>query len=334
MAATLGPLAESALALYLYGHNGDAFFHKWRHSVRAALGGEAHRIATLSQKFRTVSEVPLHFPEAFAPGAPTTGSEPFGNNREQSRVLLDLCEISVLPQWDDIRRQLDGARDNWGRVAIAHGVDRLLGSMHPKVRWHSPVLELRDHPTQDVHLRGSGLLLVPSYFLSGQTCLFLEARQPQAMHAIAFPVTSSRGDTGNGEDRNVEALGALVGHTRAAALAELAEGCFTSELADRLGISLAGASKHTAILRRSGLITTARNRNTALHALTPLGAALLRSSGFLPENPATRGTRPSHPPSGGRRLSRIPCDPTTHEHTPGSAETVGCSMAVTRSTEH
>ena len=45
----------------------------------------------------------------------------------------------------------------------------------------------------------------------------------------------------------------------------------------RLGISLAGASKHAKVLRKAGLVTTSRHRNTALHTLTPLGFALLEN---------------------------------------------------------
>jgi DNA-binding transcriptional ArsR family regulator len=70
-------------------------------------------------------------------------------------------------------------------------------------------------------------------------------------------------------------LGALVGQTRAAALQVLRTSRTTSQLASELGISAAGASQHTAVLRQTGLITTRRVRNTVLHSLTPLGMALL-----------------------------------------------------------
>ena len=91
-------------------------------------------------------------------------------------------------------------------------------------------------------------------------------------------------DDGEPTDKPQEgrALGALIGHTRAAALRVLADSCTTGELSERLGISLAGASKHATVLRKAGLITTERNRNTALHTLTSLGVALLRNRGAFP----------------------------------------------------
>jgi DNA-binding MarR family transcriptional regulator len=52
-------------------------------------------------------------------------------------------------------------------------------------------------------------------------------------------------------------------------------GCTTSELAALLGVTPSAVSKHTAILREAGLISTHRDRNTVLHSLTPLGSALL-----------------------------------------------------------
>jgi DNA-binding transcriptional ArsR family regulator len=72
-----------------------------------------------------------------------------------------------------------------------------------------------------------------------------------------------------------QALAALVGQTRAAALRELRASRTTSQLADRLGVSAPCASQHASVLRESGLITTRRVRNTVLHSVTPLGVALL-----------------------------------------------------------
>jgi DNA-binding transcriptional ArsR family regulator len=73
------------------------------------------------------------------------------------------------------------------------------------------------------------------------------------------------------------ALAALVGRNRAAVLRTIADGCSTTELADRVGISLAAASQHASILRDAGLITTHRQGSAVLHVLTPLGVELLRA---------------------------------------------------------
>ena len=73
-----------------------------------------------------------------------------------------------------------------------------------------------------------------------------------------------------------------MGRTRAAALTAIAGGCTTSALARRVGISNAGASQHTSVLRRSGLITTVRDGSSVVHDLTPLGRSLLAGSDLGP----------------------------------------------------
>ncbi|MER5640654.1 winged helix-turn-helix domain-containing protein [Kitasatospora sp. NPDC002227] len=75
-------------------------------------------------------------------------------------------------------------------------------------------------------------------------------------------------------------LVALLGRTRAAVLEFVARhpGCTTGELADGLHVGPSGASQHATILRAAGLITTLRQRNTALHTPTAAALALLNSA--------------------------------------------------------
>ena len=77
---------------------------------------------------------------------------------------------------------------------------------------------------------------------------------------------------GNGRG---EALGKLLGQNRAIVLSRIADGCTTSELARRAGVSLASASQHATVLREAGLITTRRDGGAVFHSLTSLGAELL-----------------------------------------------------------
>ncbi|OUC96719.1 ArsR/SmtB family transcription factor, partial [Streptosporangium minutum] len=66
--------------------------------------------------------------------------------------------------------------------------------------------------------------------------------------------------------------------TRAAVLRTIAvdQGCSTSELARRIGVSVSNASKHAQVLNHAGLITSTRHANLVLHQLNDLGAGLLR----------------------------------------------------------
>jgi DNA-binding transcriptional ArsR family regulator len=71
------------------------------------------------------------------------------------------------------------------------------------------------------------------------------------------------------------ALEKLLGRTRARALDVVSDTCSTTELAQRIGVSLPTASHHLSVMRESGLITSRRSGSTVVHHLTTRGAALL-----------------------------------------------------------
>ncbi|MFD9738258.1 hypothetical protein [Umezawaea sp. NPDC059074] len=203
-----------------------------------------------------------------------------------AKAVFDFCQVAVVPYWHRVRRHLTLTRDTWGRIEIANGVQGLLANLHPQLHWDLPVLEVPGEPDRDVYLDGRGFVLALSLFLHGKSCVVLDRERETGLPALIVSVpidaaaaTELWGVGGSGD----QALSALVGHTRAAALRALADGCTTGELSERLGICLAGASKHATVLRKAGLVTTARNRNTALHVLTPLGLALLESRGAATE---------------------------------------------------
>jgi DNA-binding MarR family transcriptional regulator len=66
-----------------------------------------------------------------------------------------------------------------------------------------------------------------------------------------------------------------MGHTRANVLRAIHIGQTTTQLGRSLNISAASASRHTAVLREAGLITSHRQLSAVLRTLTPLGTALL-----------------------------------------------------------
>ncbi|WP_158834740.1 ArsR/SmtB family transcription factor [Streptomyces sp. NRRL S-350] len=273
MVAGLGPLTEGIFALHRFSHSGSVLFHPWRMRVRAALRTRTAELEALAQQAPSLTELT----ELLGPSADGEGQS------GPAALLGRFTQVAVLPYWTEIRPQLERVRDARGRIAIAHGSERLLSAIHPTLRWNAPVLEVRGGPDRDVHLGGRGLVLSPSFFLNDPSCVFIDDDREAGGPAVYFPIGSAaKPGIWDSWEADEQALGALVGHTRAAALQALTDSCTTGELAERLGISLAGASKHAAVLRRAGLITTARNRNTALHTLTTLGMALLQSRELVP----------------------------------------------------
>ncbi|MGW6598233.1 ArsR/SmtB family transcription factor [Streptomyces sp. NPDC055036] len=270
MVAGLGPLVEGAFALHLFAHSGDAALKLWRHRVRAELGHYLHELEALAKR----TENPHTLLAALGQGV---GYEPQEDSSANRSLLAVFVRVAVMPHWSAVKSELERVREVRARIAITNGIERLLDSLHPKLHWQNSVLEIHDGPDRDVRLGGRGLVLSPSFFLSGQSCVFIDREQASGGPVLSFRTSTERRDSWFGlVEPDDSALGALVGHTRAAALQALTNSCSTGELADRLGISLAGASKHAAVLRRAGLITTFRNRNKAIHILTSLGMALLQ----------------------------------------------------------
>ncbi|MFJ6788418.1 ArsR/SmtB family transcription factor [Streptomyces angustmyceticus] len=196
-------------------------------------------------------------------------------------AVHEFWRIAVAPYWSRIRSHVRREQAVLERMLAVGGVEHLLSNVLGGGHWSTPVLELPHERDGDVRLDGRGLLLVPSLFLPQRQGHLLDVADPQGQP----PLLLSTGREWDPEELWAEpedeghALAALVGATRASALEALVVSRTTGELARRLGISAPGASQHTAVLRGAGLIATHRDRNTALHELTPLGRALLRSRG-------------------------------------------------------
>lgn len=214
--------------------------------------------------------------------------------------LIDACHRAVVaPYWGHIRCHLALEAAARAQAIATIGIEGLFRSLHPTVRWQSPALELLSHPGPpvDVHLHARGIDLVPVVFLNTVEGPFWNIDDPSAPAVLFYPAvlcpsdrakiftapaeSAAMMDNGHGGP-----LAELMGRTRAAALAAIADDCTTSALARRVGISNAGASQHTSALRRSGLITTVRNGSSVVHNLTPLGRSLLAGSDLEPRGPS------------------------------------------------
>ncbi|GAA1686298.1 winged helix-turn-helix domain-containing protein [Fodinicola feengrottensis] len=190
-------------------------------------------------------------------------------------ALAHYHHTAVGPYAQRLHALVDADRAVRARALLDGGAEALLESLVPMAHWRPPVLEVEYPLDQDLQLGGRGLLLVPSVFCWHYAVTLLDPSLPPT---LVYPVEQETGldaRVPSGED----ALAALVGSTRGEVLRHLDEtGCSTSELARRLGISLASASQHASVLRRAGLIVSRRAGNTMLHSRTPLGTALLCGS--------------------------------------------------------
>ena len=309
---TLGPLAETvkAMSLLRCPQQPRAPYRQWRGQVKDRLTPQMTALtallplgskgvdlpmligtaATIEQGVQNLLAVPreqllveMEFTdrEAKLPAAAWAVAETGQARLQLAAATVAAHRALIEPFWTRIHACLHAEHVTQLRTLADGGPDRLLASLQSQwVRWRPPVLEVLTSVDYDITLNGRGIALLPSVFVGQLPSLHLVPGDPTAMPWLILPPTGNRMEQrqlwGDPRPRGA-ALAALVGRNRAAALRTIAEGCSTTELADRVGISLAAASQHASVLREAGLITTHRQGSAVLHVLTPLGVELLRA---------------------------------------------------------
>jgi DNA-binding transcriptional ArsR family regulator len=202
-----------------------------------------------------------------------------GGRPELAEATQVAYQELIQPFWPRIRASLHAEQAARRRTLAAQGPGALLASLQgPLIRWRPPVLEILRPGQVEMELAGRGIALVPSVFVGRAPSLHENPNDEDEMPRLILPAEDARSALLWAPSRSRgPALAALVGRNRAAVLQSIADGCTTTELARRVGISLAAASQHASVLRGAGLIATRRQGSAVLHVLTPLGAELLQA---------------------------------------------------------
>lgn len=223
-----------------------------------------------------------------AVGAPSWAGQLAGPEarKEFMGMLRTYYEAVVAPYEEEVRARVEGERAARCRGLLDGGVEGMLASLGPMMRWRPPVLEVA-YPKQaedrDLYLNGRGLTLVPSYFNWGEPVAFADPELPPVLWYSLLHEPAAASHPGDA-DAPGQSLTKLLGRARAIALHAASSGATTGEIAQAAGVSASAASRHATALRDAGLITTIRNGPSVLHTLTPTGASVLRA--------ATRPRRP------------------------------------------
>ncbi|WP_086661014.1 ArsR/SmtB family transcription factor [Lentzea kentuckyensis] len=187
-------------------------------------------------------------------------------------VLRHLHSVLVEPHAGVVQESVNADRARRARDLVDAGVHGLLAGLRPHARWDGSVLEVDTPRDLDLHLRGRGLRLVPSYFGRRPDTL----ADPGPPPVLVYPIADADRWTGAAPS----GLDELLGPTRRAVLECARTGTGTGELARRIGTSPASVSRHTGVLRGAGLLRTTRHGKRTVHSLTTLGEALV--SGRMP----------------------------------------------------
>ncbi|GAA4259596.1 DUF5937 family protein [Dactylosporangium darangshiense] len=197
---------------------------------------------------------------------------------ERLATALEQAWSALLaPDWPQLRAICEtDVVHRAGRLG-AGGWAAAFDGLHRDLRWHDGALEL-DPPrdagaaARTVPSDGAGLLLVPSVLIWPGVGAFFD---PPWRRALVYPARGVAAlwepPTGGG------ALAELVGRSRARLLLALDSPASTTQLAASLGLAVGAVGDHLAVLRRAGLVRSARAGRSVLYRRTPLGDALAAS---------------------------------------------------------
>jgi DNA-binding transcriptional ArsR family regulator len=192
--------------------------------------------------------------------------------RDQLATLLQDAWITLVePDWTRVRSLLERDIAERSRMLAAHGLRHCLAALHPKIRWTDDGVVLPDRSDRTVQVGHAGLLLMPSAYLWPNVAAIVEEPwQP----TIVYPAGGIAELWGS--QAVPDALGRLLGRTRARILAALDQPLSTTAVAAMNELSPAGASRHLLALRDAGLLTTARHGHEVRYRRTDLGSMLLQ----------------------------------------------------------
>lgn len=319
------PLWEAVLSAHQVNLGGPAVFAEWRSRVISGLSREARAYLRLTPPRGYTPDflTPAGGTTEVGDGLDTVLSTPSARIRDELVILgghrdvpgwaadlprsvtarrrLGLAvrtyhDQAIAPHWSALRRFVDADLAARARTLTSGGTAALLASLHPSITWRDPVLSIRTSADRDLYLGGRGLTLQPAFFCWRAP---ISLADPDLAPVLVYPVPhrmSWMRPPGSGAHER--ALGALLGRTRAAALAALTYGATTSDLARQIGVSAPSASEHASVLRDAGLIGSRRERNSVWHTLTPLGRAVLDGGVPLPEVGRPGPDRPVRLPVG------------------------------------
>ncbi len=181
---------EALFALEMLGRDAGGWtFRRWR--KRVARHRAVRDLVTMARTVRPFPDMDQIVQRACSPlGGDADGCGP------EPQLVADVREfhrIAVAPYRDHIDRFLEADRATRRDIALTHGPEGLLSTLHPSIRWSFPVLEVPTPHDEDLELDTRGLLLSPSLFLTSRSPRVLGPSPDDGIPTLFYPVTPERG---------------------------------------------------------------------------------------------------------------------------------------------
>jgi DNA-binding transcriptional ArsR family regulator len=193
---------------------------------------------------------------------------------EIAALLKDYWRQELATRWEVIESVNGSDARNRQRGLARDGMGSALQLLHPSVSYERSVIQI-EMALHHCRLtgKGEGVWLVPSVFRWPKVGV---ASIPSGAFVISYPAQGA-GTIWEERRSRERGLGALVGRSRAAVLADLNVARSTTALARRLELAPATVSAHLSRLAGAGLVSSAREGRLVLYSRTSLGTLLLNS---------------------------------------------------------
>jgi hypothetical protein len=181
---------------------------------------------------------------------PTTWQRAHERPSEWSTSMRVACRDAwqiMRPRWEAADALLDRETRRIGLAVVAGGLDAVLNSIHPRLRFANGTLTLAHDFEQVFSRAGRRLVLVP--MLARSDAILVNFELPELIY-VAYPVRERPAAT----EKKTDALELVLGSVRANALRVLTHPMTMTDLASRLHCAPSTATYHCNSLEASGLL--------------------------------------------------------------------------------
>lgn len=196
--------------------------------------------------------------------------------RRLSDALRQYWSVAIEPYWRAMRTVLEEDIAYRAAELTKSGLEGMFAQLHPKVTVSGDEISIGLACDLSLVAGSEGIILMPSIFIWPNIALGTEPGMPTRLTYAARGVGTAW-EAQELEESDEDALGALLGRSRAAILNCLSAAYSTTELAVKLGQSKPAVSQHLAILRQCGLVTSWRSGRSVMYRRTPLATSIVEA---------------------------------------------------------
>jgi DNA-binding transcriptional ArsR family regulator len=190
-----------------------------------------------------------------------------------SDALAAVWRTTYAPLWPVMESILEREQLTLGAALAAEGPSALLARVHPRIEFRDGMLKWV-HRTQVRTDLGSRLLVLVPLVAGPDAVISNPGHRDGALLAYAAPGAAALWEAGEGARVGAEALGELLGATRARVMLAVQTPATTGDVALQLDVSSQLVSHHLIALRRQGLVDANRFGRRVYYRLSGRGRNL------------------------------------------------------------